>query len=96
MTPPLLAQFFTVLSQACLAEGGDGDVVCVSPDYLNVANQFDSWLKEAQNTWWTRGERMGFITFSNEQECIYFAKEDDGGFHSSFTVNLPHGTLLLR
>lgn len=83
---------FPALEQACLAEGGDGDTLCLSPDYKGTADAFEAWLKANGNTWWTRGSRDGFETFSNGQECIYFAA--GGGkeaFHASYVVELPYG-----
>lgn len=97
MTSPTLALAFSVLEKACLASGGDGDVLCVAPDFVSVANQFEDWLKETANTWWSRGDGKldgGFVTFSNEQECIYFAAHEMD-VHSSFTLKLPYGTGLL-
>lgn len=88
---------FAALEQACLASGGDGDVLCVTPDFVSVANEFEEWLKETGNTWWHRGgEKLdgGFVTFSHDQECIYFAAHEMD-VHSSYTLKLPYGTGLL-
>lgn len=86
---------FSALEQACLAEGGDGGVLCVAPDYKAAADAFEAWLKTTGNTWWTRGSREGYDTFSKEQECIWFAASDlSDTLHASYVVKLAYGLTL--
>jgi hypothetical protein len=72
-------KMFAAIEAACLAEGGDGDTLVVCQDNVSVADNFEKWLKENNNTWWTRGNYNGIITFYNNQEAIYFALEADKG-----------------
>jgi hypothetical protein len=86
-----LPTIFLALEQACLAEGGDGDTLLLTPDYKAAANAFEAWLKANSNTWWSRGSQKGFETFHNNQECIYFAADGKERFHASYVVELPYG-----
>ncbi len=86
-----LPTIFLALEQACLAEGGDGDALCLTPDYKAAAGAFEAWLKSNGNTWWTRSDREDYVTFSNDQECIYFASASPERFRASYTVNLAFG-----
>ncbi len=87
---------FLALEQACLAEGGDGDTLLLSPDYKGSADAFEGWLKANGNTWWERGSQNDFETFHNGQECIYFAASGKERFHASYVVELPYGVGLYQ
>ncbi len=89
--PHSIDTIFLALERACLAEGGDGDVLCLTPDYKAAADAFESWLRSSGNTWWTRGTGKDYQTFSNNQECIYFAASNEKGFYASYIVELPYG-----
>ncbi len=82
---------FLALEQACLAEGGDGGTLLLTPDYKVAADAFEAWLKANGNTWWSRGSRDDFDTFSNGQECIWFAAGGKERFPASYVVELPYG-----
>lgn len=66
----LIHQLFDFIESACLADGGDGDVLVVSPNYINLADEFGRWC---DSTWWTRRESEDHITYFNEQESIHFS-----------------------
>lgn len=72
MLTDLKRKCFDFLTAACLAEGGDGDAVLIHEKYQDLSNDFDAWLKENNNTWWTKSINKGMITYNNDQECIYF------------------------
>lgn len=92
MTNQTHKAIFDTLTCACLAEGGDGDVALLCPDYRRIADNFDTYLKESGNPWWERNDHENYVTFHHDQECIYLA-ENDLGFHSSLTINAPNGVL---
>ena len=98
MTTSTLAAAFKALELACLAEGGDGDVVWVSPDHTGDAAQFEQWLKETENTWWTSTTWNGLVQFFNNQECIHFVPPtfDVASCYPSYVVQCRYGSTLLR
>lgn len=88
--PRSIDTIFLALEQSCLAEGGDGDSLCLTPDYKATADAFEAWLKSNGNTWWSRGSQDDFETFSNNQECIYFAAGGKERFHALYVVEMSH------
>lgn len=70
-------KMFAAIEAACLAEGGDGDTLVVCQNNIEVAENFEKWLKENNNSYWTRGLRANIVTFYNMQECIYFVLDAD-------------------
>lgn len=71
--PNIKNALWTVLESSCLEEGGDGDSVFVSNEWLKSANEFELWLKENKNDWWERIDYSDYVSFSHDQECIYFS-----------------------
>lgn len=79
---------YEFLMKACIGEGGDGWVLCVSPPtnrqpFTKLADEFEQWLKNNNLPYstnnWIRSERMNSfheITFSYNQEHITFASND--------------------
>lgn len=65
-------KLFTYLEAACLAEGGDGDSALLHPDYKDVVEKFDDWLKLKNNTWWSKSISEGYIMYYHDQESIMF------------------------
>lgn len=76
---------FDFLESVCFADGGDGDVLVVSPNYINLADEFGSWCELNNNTWWTRRESEDHITYFNDQENIHFS-DTEIKCHATTTV----------
>lgn len=64
-------QLFELLVNSCLSEGGDGDSVLICDEYKRAANDFDQWLKDNNDFYWTRDGEC----FYNNQECIHFKEK---------------------
>lgn len=69
----LIHRMFNFIESACIADGGDGDVLVVSPNYMNLADEFGRWCEMNNNTWWTRNDQNGSIWYNNNQESIHFS-----------------------
>lgn len=71
-----LHYIFHALEQSCLDEGGDGDSMLLSDDYKSLADKFENWLLETNNTWWTKSHSDDrCVVFSNNQEAIWFSSD---------------------
>lgn len=76
MSDNALHYIFQALEQSCLDEGGDGDSMLLSDNFKVIAGKFEDWLKESNNTWWTK-EIIDdkYIVFSHDQEAIWFSND---------------------
>ena len=82
---------FKALEAACIAEGGDGDVMLCVEDYMSAADDFEKWLKEENNTWWKRDNGDTYVQFWNQQESIWFSnieKNPHSYIHNVLKTNI--------
>lgn len=86
---------FAAIEAACLINGGDGEVVVISPNPTKSANSFEKFLSDTNNNWWTRGGHGNVITFYNQQECIHFLDIDNKTLstQASFIIHDRYGFL---
>lgn len=66
-------KLFDFVFNLLLSHGGDGDVVIQGSEWEENANLFETWIKENHNSFLARNNNDNYVTFHNDQECIYFA-----------------------
>ena len=85
----LLSKIFSVLYDACITDGGDGDTLCVSSDPRKMAEKFGKWLFDNKKTGWFSTDYEDSVYFHRDQEAIHFRKDFDAAY-ITFAVRIYH------
>ena len=71
-------KLFEYIYHSVREEGGDGDIIVGfrTQNYLQVADEFEIWLKTKLGTW-TRDNQEDCIVFTDNQEYFVFTNEEN-------------------
>ena len=78
-----LNKLFDVMKYMCDLSCGDGDAFLVSGKYLELANMFESYMKNKEDEHWgvwgyARYETETSVSFSSGMDTIAFCKDESG------------------
>jgi len=90
MVNPTLAKIFDALESSVLAEGGDGEGACICSNPYEMADKFGRWLEENKNSWWSRRNGDNRVTFSNNQEHIFFTDNYIDSYNYIVKLRFPN------
>ena len=67
---------FELMTELCIAGGGDGDAAIVSEYYKKWADEYEIWINEKYPNMYTRLNGDDYITFTCMQETIWFVEKE--------------------
>jgi hypothetical protein len=70
-------KLFEFIYESVISEGGDGDLALVSSNHIELADQFETFLKTKPHGNWSRKDLDdGDIVFWDNQESFVFSNHD--------------------
>ena len=70
-------KLFEFIYESVISDGGDGDLALVSSNHIELANQFEAFLKSKPYGNWSRKDLdNGDIVFWDNQESFVFSNHD--------------------
>jgi len=71
-------KLFEFIYESVISDGGDGDLALVSSNHIELANQFEAFLKtKPYGNWWSRKDLDdGDIIFWDSHESFVFSNHD--------------------